>query len=91
MTQLENLIHQIKKDTKQITLSTDIHGKIVIGINDAIYSIDSKKVDCAELATLLIDTDIEIVGYELKSDLKRLYAIQKPPVVGGVEGQGRLF
>ncbi len=55
-----------------------------------IYSIDSKKVDTSEFITCIIESDIRIAGYELKTDLRRLYTIQKP-LQNEVEGQGRLF
>lgn len=75
---------------KSIVLSTDSYGKLVIGFLDQIYSIDSKIMDCSEFVSYLLDSDVEIVWYELKTDLKRLYAIQKP-LQSEVEGQGRLF
>jgi hypothetical protein len=75
---------------KSIVLSTDSYGKLVIGFPDQIYSIDSKIIDCSEFVSYLLDSDVEIVWYELKTDLKRLYAIQKP-LQSEVEGQGRLF
>lgn len=75
---------------KSVVLSTDSYGKLVIGFLDQVYSIDSKIVDCSEFVSYLLDSDVEIVGYELKTDLKRLYAIQKP-LQSEVEEQGRLF
>lgn len=66
---------------KSIVLSTDSYGKLVIGFLDQIYSIDSKIMDCSEFVSYLLDSDVEIVWYELKTDLKRLYAIQKPSKV----------
>lgn len=75
---------------KTVVLSTDSYGKLVIGFLDQIYSLDSKIVDCSEFVSYLLDSDVEIVGYELKTDIKRLYAIQKP-LQSEVEGQGRLF
>ena len=73
-----------------LIISTNPYGKIVIGYLGKIYSIDSKKVDCNEFITYILESDIEIIGYELKTDLKRLYTIQKP-LQNEVEGQGRLF
>ena len=73
-----------------LIISTNAYGKIVIGYLGKIYSIDSKKVDCNEFITYILESDMEIVGYELKNDLKRPYTIQKP-LQNEVEGQGRLF
>jgi 5'-3' exonuclease len=64
--------------SRKVIISTDPHGKICLGYEDEIYVIDSRVVDCSGIISYLLDSDIELVGYELKSDLKRLYAIQKP-------------
>ncbi|MBC7498542.1 hypothetical protein H7170_02760 [Candidatus Gracilibacteria bacterium] len=89
---LEVLKSQIESSTiKQVIISTDAHGKICIGHGSEIYVIDSTLVDCSGFITSLLDSDIELVGYELKGDIKRLYAIQKPLQSGVPEGQGRLF
>jgi 5'-3' exonuclease, C-terminal SAM fold len=64
--------------SQKVIISTDSHGKICIGHEDEIYVIDSTLVDCSGLITYIIESDIELVGYDLKADLKRLYAIQKP-------------
>lgn len=74
----------------KIILSTDPYGKIVIGYQHHVYSIDSKVVDCSEFISHILDSDIEIIGYNLKWDLRRLREIQKP-LQNEVEGQGRLF
>lgn len=62
----------------------------MIGYLGKTYTIDSKKVDCSEFISYILESGIEIIGYELKTDLKRLYTIQKP-LQSEVEGQGRLF
>ncbi len=80
----------IEKGTPVI-LSTDPYGKIVIGYKDLIYVIDSKRIECIDLISLLLGDGIELVGYDLKADIKRLYSIQKPADMAGDEGQGRLF
>jgi hypothetical protein len=64
--------------SRKIIISTDPHGKICLGHEDEIYVINSTLVDCSGLITYIIESDIELIGYELKSDIKRLYAIQKP-------------
>ena len=43
-----------------------------------IYIIDSTLVDCSTFVIYILDSDVELVGYDLKADIKRLYAIQKP-------------
>ena len=79
------------KKLRKVIISTNPHGKICIGYDSEVYVIDSTLVDCSGFVSYLLDSDIELVGYELKADIKRLYAIQKPTEVVGVEGQGRLF
>jgi DNA polymerase I len=74
-----------------VILSTDAYGKIVIGLMDLIYVIDSTRVECVDFVTLLLGEDTELVWYDLKTDIKRLYSIQKPTDMVGDEGQGRLF
>jgi DNA polymerase-1 len=76
--------------TDPLIISTNPYGKIVLGYMNKIYSVDSNQVDTSEFITSIIESDIQIVGYELKADLRRLYAIQKP-LQNEVEGQGRLF
>ncbi len=87
---LQLLIGEKLSKNPTLIISTNSYGKIVVGFLEKIYSIDSKKVDCSEFISYILDSDIEIVWYELKTDLKRLYGIQKPLQVE-VEGQGRLF
>jgi hypothetical protein len=55
-----------------------------------IYSIDSKKIDTCEFIDYIIGSKREIVGYDLKTNLKQLLQIKKP-LQNEVEGQGRLF
>lgn len=75
---------------KQVVLSTDEFGKVVLGIGGDIFVVDSRVVDMSEFLSVLLSSDIELVGYCLKADLKRLHAIQKPAEAGSEE-QGRLF
>jgi DNA polymerase I len=77
--------------SRKIIISTDPHGKICIWYESEIYTIDSALVDCSMFITSLLESDIELVWYELKADIKRLYAIQKPLQSWVPEGQGRLF
>ena len=74
-----------------VILSTDAYGKIVIWYKDLIYVIDSKRVECVDFVTVLLSDDAELVWYDLKTDIKRLYSIQKPADMAGDEGQGGLF
>ncbi len=75
----------------QVVISTDTHGKVIFGMDGKIYSIDTKWVDASEFVRILLTSSIELVGYGLKTDLKRLHAIQKPLESGVSEEQGRLF
>lgn len=75
---------------QQIIVATDDFWKVVLGINSAIITIDSTRVDMSEFLGALFSSEVELVGYSLKSDLKRLHAIQKP-AEAGCEEQGRLF
>jgi 5'-3' exonuclease len=76
---------------KPAIISTDVGGNITIGYIDELYTVDSRVVDCSVLATYLLESDIELVGYDLKTDIKRLVTIQKPLQNGVPEEQGRLF
>lgn len=89
---LEKLEIAIRWDQEKnpVIISTDTYGKIVIGFLGSIYSIDSKKVDVSEFIDFIIDSDIEIIGYDLKASLKQLFLIQKPLQIE-MEGQARLF
>jgi DNA polymerase-1 len=89
---IENLELLLRWDHPKapIIISTDSYGKIVIGFANHIYSIDSKKNDTSELISYILESDREIIGYDLKVDLKHFYTIQKP-LQNEVEGQGRLF
>ncbi len=92
--QLETLQANVETGkSREIIISTHSHGKICIGYDSEIYVIDSTLVDCSGFVSYLLDSDIELVWYELKSDIKRLYAIENPSrLLGtGIEGQGRLF
>ena len=90
--ELEDLELQIWKgwsDTPVI-LSTDASGKIVTGYQGMIYVIDSKVIDCSGYITFLLDSEVELVWYDLKTDIRWLSEIQKP-LQNESEGQGRLF
>lgn len=88
---LDSLISMIQSGKNPTTVSLDIYGKLILGLGEEVYAIDTKKVDVQELVSLLLSATVELVGYDLKADLKRLYRIQKPAEVAGSEGQGKLF
>ena len=90
--QLEKLELQIREYASEspLFISTDNFWKIAISFRDAIYSVDSTKVDVYEFIHYIVQSDIQIVWYDLKNDLKNLYLIQKP-LQSEVEGQARLF
>lgn len=88
---LDSLISMIQSGKNPTTVSLDIYGKLILGLSEEVYAIDTKKVDVQELVSLLLSGTVELVGYDLKADLKRLYRIQKPAEVAGSEGQGKLF
>ncbi len=70
-------------------LATDTD-RIILGVDREIYSIHTNLVDCGDFISSLLMRDIEIRGYDLKEDYKRLLAIQKP-LQKVSEGQGVLF
>lgn len=83
------LLEEITK-VKKIFLATEKERKIAIGIGSDIYSIDRTYIEVDDFCRELLMRDIEIVGYDLKEDLKNLFiSLEKP--LHGVEGQGRLF
>ena len=85
---LLDLQNRIEKSGK-CTLSTD-GDALWVAIEGSVFLIDPKYIDLSEFISWLLGSDIEIRGYELKEDYKRLLAIQKP-LQKEVEGQGKLF
>lgn len=71
------------------SLATD-GSSIALWWHSEIYAIDPTAVDTVEFIVWLLGADIEIRGYDLKADYKRLLALQKP-IQKLSEGQGRLF
>ena len=75
---------------KKIYLATEKEGNIALGVEESTYVINPRVVDVADfIRTLLESPDLEIVGYDVKEDLKRLLMLEKP--LQSVEGQGSLF
>ena len=75
---------------KKIYLATEKEGNIALGVGESIYVINPRVVDVADFIRTLLDSpDLEIVGYDVKEDLKRLLMLEKP--LQSVEGQGSLF
>jgi DNA polymerase I len=85
---LDSVLELIKKE-KKIELATEKTGNISLGIHGYTYSIDTTHVDVRDFAKNLLSLDVEIIGYDLKEDLKYLLSLEK--LLQGVEGQGRLF
>ncbi len=91
ITTLEWLDHLRESILKNASCSLATDGSsIALWTNDTIYNIDPTGVDTVEFITWLLGADIEIRGYDLKADYKRLLAIQKP-LQKVSEGQGKLF
>lgn len=82
---LQNLIEEKKVCT--LAIDGDILG---ISLDGEIYTIDSHIVDIVDFVTWLLGSDIEIRGYNLKEEYKKLLSIQKP-LQRVSEGQGKLF
>lgn len=85
---LDELLVRIQSDW-QCTLSTDTD-TLVLSSAGEVYVIHTNLVDSREFISRLLESDIEIRGYDLKADYKRLLAIQKP-LQKVSEGQGILF
>ncbi len=90
LSSLEMLMDRIRTE-KKIYLATSNDTLISIGIWSDIYTIDPKQIDLGEFIDILLSLEnLEIMGYDLKEDYKRLLAI-KNPLEWGAEGQRRLF
>lgn len=85
---LDELLERIKTVWK-CTLSTDTD-TLVLSSAGEMYIIHTNLVDSCDFISWLLESDIEISGYDLKADYKRLLAIQKP-LQKVSEGQGMLF
>ncbi len=81
---------QVCREEKKIYISTDGAWCIILGIWGDIFSIDSNFADISNFFTQLFDIpDIQIIGYDLKEDIKRIIFSKKS--LQGAEGQGSLF
>ncbi len=87
--ELENLKSEIQSEW-HVILTTESLDKIIISSKDKIYSIDTKIVDTTDFVTYLLESHVEIIGYDLKKDLKNLLRI-KNPQRKILEGQVSLF
>lgn len=75
---------------RKIFLVSTQDAKVGLRIAENSYLIDLKQLDVSyEILELINHEDIEVVGYDLKTDLKNIMNFQKP--LQGVEGQGKLF
>lgn len=87
--ELDSLLLKCKK-TGKVYLATEKEWSIALGVDDEIYRVDPHIVDVSGFLSLLFEnTDIELIGYDLKEDLKRILVYKNP--LQGWEGQGRLF
>ncbi|MDD2565813.1 MAG: 5'-3' exonuclease H3TH domain-containing protein [Candidatus Gracilibacteria bacterium] len=77
-TELDELLKKVKKSGK-VAISTIGNGTFELnGINlylgeKIIYFVDSRELEIKDFLNNLLNCDIEIIGFELKSDLKRIY------------------
>ncbi len=85
---LEELQNQILS-AWSCTLATDMD-RVAIGCAGTTSVIDPTRIDMVEFVSWLLGADIDIWGYDLKADYKRLLALQKP-LQKVSEGQGKLF
>lgn len=68
-----------------------VDGDIIgISLDEEVSTIDTRVVDVVDLITWLFGSDVEIRGYNLKEEYKKLLSIQKP-LQRVSEGQGKLF
>lgn len=82
---LQNLLGQ--KEVCTLAIDGDILG---ISLDGEIYTIDSHVVDIVDFITWLLGSEVEIRGYNLKEEYKKLLSIQKP-LQRVSEGQRKLF
>ncbi len=81
---------QVSKLEKKIFVSTDGAWCIMLGLWGDMFSIDSNSVDTSNFFNELFNIpDIQIVGYDLKEDIKKIVFSKKS--LQWVEGQGSLF
>ena len=85
---LEELQNQILS-AWSCTLATNMD-RVAIGCAGTTSVIDPTRIDMVEFVSWLLGADIDIWGYDLKADYKRLLALQKP-LQKVSEGQGKLF
>lgn len=92
LSELGALISRIEKEWLTVSIATDTFGKIFFWIWENVYVVDSHQVDVGDFIQFLLSEDRKLVGYSLKTDIKRLMIMQKPAEVAGIDaGQGRLF
>jgi arsenate reductase-like glutaredoxin family protein len=85
---LDELLEHIQMIGKCI-LATD-KDTIVIGCGDDTFSIHTNLVESSGFISWLLQSEIQIYGYDLKEDYKRLLTKEKP-LQKVSEGQGILF
>lgn len=78
--------------TEPLSLSSDSFGGVFcFWFLGKIYRIESTRVDMTDFVQSLFDSDILLVGYRLKEDVKHLQSLIKNPLEIASEGQGKLF
>jgi 5'-3' exonuclease len=78
------------QDEWRVVISTEWTEKLFLMSQGGLYTIDTRVIDVSNFVSFLIESSIEIVGYDLKRDLKNLLRI-KNPQRKNLEGQGSLF
>jgi hypothetical protein len=90
--QLEHLLSDMRQTpTEAVILSASLDKNIVFSYKNKISRIDPSRVDCREFATLILEGPNQVVGFDVKADLKRLLGIKNPQRIGEEVGQGSLF
>ena len=88
----QNMLLSLEKEyisLSKIYLSFQWESQLALWLWDTLYSIDIKRVDITDFFSWLLASNIEIVGYDLKEDMKKIIALKNP--LQAVEGQGQLF
>jgi DNA polymerase-1 len=88
----QNMLLSLEKEyisLSKIYLSFQWESQLALWLWDTLYSIDIKRVDITDFFSWLLASNIEIVGYDLKEDMKKIIALKNP--LQAVEGQGKLF
>jgi 5'-3' exonuclease len=91
MTKLESTLECICHLGEKIFLSVENGGKIFFGHRGTIYSLDERWVDVNLFIDRIFASDVEIVWYDLKADIKKLLSHKQKLLQNTSEEQKRLF